>query len=63
MLTKTEAIVLRTVKYGDQKMIVDMLTEEFGRLSFAVRPSTSDESARKAEKTVLPAHDDAGRGP
>ena len=41
MLTKTEAVVLRTVKYGDQKMIVDMLTEEFGRLSFAVRPSTS----------------------
>ena len=62
MLTKTEAIVLRTVKYGDQKMIVDMLTEEFGRLSFAVRPSTS-ESARKAEKTVLPAHDDACRRP
>lgn len=36
MLIKTRALVLRTIKYGDTKLIVDMLTEEYGRLSFAV---------------------------
>ena len=36
MLTKTRAIVLRSVKYGDSKLIVDMLTEVHGRVSFAV---------------------------
>ena len=34
MMTKTEAIVLRTVKYGDSKMVVDMFTRECGRLQF-----------------------------
>lgn len=35
MLVKTNAIVLRTIKYGDAKVIADLLTEHFGRLSFA----------------------------
>jgi len=37
MLTKTLALVLRTIKYGDQKLIVDMLTRDNGRASFACR--------------------------
>ena len=36
MKTKTEAIVLHSVKYGEQKIIVDMFTRQCGRLSFAV---------------------------
>lgn len=36
MQTKTEGIVLRTVKYGDNKYIADLLTMADGRLSFAV---------------------------
>ena len=34
--SKTEAIVLHSVKYGEQKIIVDMFTRQWGRLSFAV---------------------------
>lgn len=41
MLTKTEAIVLRHVKYGDSKMIVDMFTRTGGRMAFAVSISKS----------------------
>lgn len=33
---KTRAIVLRTVKYGDQRIVADLLTEQAGRLSFMV---------------------------
>lgn len=36
MLIKTEAIVLRTFKYGENKQIVDMFTRTDGRLSFIV---------------------------
>jgi DNA repair protein RecO (recombination protein O) len=36
MLTKTEAIVLHSFKYGEQKCIVDMFTRQHGRLSFIV---------------------------
>lgn len=35
MEVKTKAIVLRTVRYGDSRMIVDMLTAGVGRVSFA----------------------------
>ena len=37
MLEKSRAIVLHMLKYGDSGMIVDMLTESHGRLSFAMR--------------------------
>lgn len=37
MLQKTRAVVLRTLKYGDASMIVDLFTESNGRLSFLVR--------------------------
>ena len=35
-MTKTEGIVLHSMKYGEQKMIVDMFTREWGRVSFVV---------------------------
>lgn len=48
MMTKTRAVVLRQLKYGDQSLIVDMLTRELGRVSFAVRvPKTSRGKLRK----------------
>ena len=34
MLTKTRAIVLNSLKFGEQQLIVDMLTEQQGRVSF-----------------------------
>ena len=45
---KTEAIVLRNVKYGEQKIIVDMFTRQCGRLSFAVQlPRTPHAKLKK----------------
>lgn len=42
MNTKTRGIVLRSVRYGDAKLIIDVLTELSGRISFAVRvPKTA----------------------
>lgn len=49
MFTKTEAIVLRTVKYGDQKIIVDTFTKEEGRVSFAVVLSQSGRGKMKKQ--------------
>lgn len=37
MLINTRCIVLRTVKYGDNSLIVDLLTREHGRLSVVWR--------------------------
>lgn len=37
MIVKTEALIIRTVKYADNKIIVDMFTRNEGRLSFAVK--------------------------
>ena len=36
MIVKTDAIVLHSLKYGEQKLIVDVFTRQQGRLSFAV---------------------------
>ena len=33
MLTKSEAIVLHTLKYGESRLIIDLFTREHGRLS------------------------------
>ena len=42
MMTKTEAIVLHTLKYGEARVIIDMYTRTHGRLSFAAQmPKTS----------------------
>ncbi|MBQ0075282.1 MAG: DNA repair protein RecO [Prevotella sp.] len=38
---KTRCIVLRTVKYGDDKLIIDFLTREEGRLSALWKMNTS----------------------
>ncbi len=48
MQIKTQAIVLRNMKLGDSSMIVDLLTESEGRLSFVIRiPKTSKAKIRK----------------
>src|SRR5574344_2272053 len=48
MLTKTTAIVLHNIKYGDSKMIVDMFTRSHGRMSFVVSiPKSSKSKLRK----------------
>lgn len=49
MLTKTQAIVLRTVRYGDKRVIIDLLTRQFGRLSFAVTVGSSPKSRQKMQ--------------
>ena len=41
MLTKSKAIVLKCIKYGDQKLIVDLYTEQHGRITTAVKISHS----------------------
>lgn len=35
MLTKTKAIVLHSLKYGDKKVFVDMYSEEYGKITFS----------------------------
>ncbi len=47
MLTKCRAIVLRVVPYGDKRMLVDMLTEQYGRLTFATNIGSSARSRQK----------------
>jgi DNA repair protein RecO (recombination protein O) len=37
MMTKTEAIVLHSLKYGDRQLIVDLFTLQYGKLSFVVK--------------------------
>lgn len=45
---KTRAVVLRTVKYGDNAIIADLLTEAQGRVSFLVRiPKTARGRVRR----------------
>ena len=48
MLTKTRALVLRSLKYGDTKIIVDLLTESEGRVSVIVNiPKSSKGKLKK----------------
>ena len=48
MLTKTQAIVLHALKYGESRMIVDMFTRDQGRLSFIVNlPKTQKGRLKK----------------
>ena len=48
MLTKTQAIVLHSIKYGETRMIVDMFTKTHGRLSFMVNiPKTTHARVKK----------------
>lgn len=45
MLLKSQGIVLHTLKYNDDSLIVDVLTEAVGRVSFMVRISRSPRTA------------------
>lgn len=48
MLVKTEALVLHSIKYGEQKMIVDMFTRLHGRQAFLVSlPKTARARLKK----------------
>lgn len=49
MEVKTKAIVLRTVRYGDSRMIVDMLTASAGRVSFACNLSKTNRGKIKKQ--------------
>ena len=48
MMTKTRAIVLHSLKFGEDKTIVEMLTADFGRVSFVCRiPKTQKGKLKK----------------
>lgn len=49
MMRKTEAIVLHALKYGETRLIVDMFTRTFGRLSFVVSLPKSQKSKAKKQ--------------
>ncbi len=49
MEVKSKAIVLRTVKYGDSRMIVDMLTASVGRVSFVCSLSKTNKGKIKKQ--------------
>ena len=71
MLVKTQAVVLRTIKYGENKLIVDFLTEQEGRLSCVVgrtggtavvRGGHSEDAEGETEEAVFPATEYSGGG-
>lgn len=49
MLTKTRAIVLRCFKYNDQKVIVDLYTEVYGRITSMVTLARSPKGRLKRQ--------------
>lgn len=49
MVVKTDAIVLRAFKYGENKHIVDLFTKTNGRLSFIVTVSASGKGKLKKQ--------------
>ncbi len=49
MTTKTKAIVLHTIKFGDNKLIIDFFTEAMGRLSFVAKVSKSAKGKMKRQ--------------
>lgn len=49
MVIKTEALVLRSFKYGESKMVVDTFTFEGGRLSFIVPMPKSNKGKMKKQ--------------
>ena len=54
MLEKTRCIVLRTVKYGDHSLIIDLLTREVGRLSVVWRmPKTGKGKTKRQIFQIL----------
>ena len=63
---KTRAIVLHSIKYGDNSLIVKMLTEESGLLSFMVKNVFGKKSKMKAalfqNRTLLDIVSESGNG-
>lgn len=53
MLVKTKAIVLHSIKLGESKTIVDMLTERQGRVSFVCRIASSGKAKIKKQFSSL----------
>lgn len=53
MLKKSRMIVLRTVRYGDGKVIVDAYTESDGRVSFAVVLSSRGKMRRQLFQPLM----------
>ena len=49
MITKTKAIVLHSIKYGESKIIVDLLTESCGRISCIATLSKSNKGKLKKQ--------------
>ena len=49
MNSKTEALVLHAVKYGEQRLVVDMFTRQHGRVSFIVALPRSPRSKVKKQ--------------
>ena len=49
MICKTEAIVLHTTRYGENRLIVDTYTREHGRLSFIVTVGRGGRSSMKKQ--------------
>lgn len=49
MQQKTNAIVLHVTKYGDQKCIVDFLSEEFGRIAAVIKIPASSRGKMKKQ--------------
>lgn len=49
MMVKTRAIVLHTVRYGEQKVIVNLLTQTEGRLSVIARMPTTQRGKLKKQ--------------
>lgn len=49
MVVKTKALVLHVVKFGDNQLIVDFLTEALGRLAFMIRMPKSSKSRLKRQ--------------
>ena len=50
MIEKTEAIVLRSVKYQESSLISTLFTEQLGRVSVPSKRRTKNTSARKEVK-------------
>ena len=49
MLTKTQAIVLHALKYGETRLIVDLFTRDYGKLSFIVNIPKSQKAKVKRQ--------------
>ncbi|MBF1626945.1 MAG: recombination protein O N-terminal domain-containing protein, partial [Prevotella sp.] len=48
MILKSKAIVLRSMKFGEASLIIDMFTEQEGRISFITRiPKTAKGKIKK----------------